>query len=77
MLTGDVRITSGKAYVMGYDVEKNLDAARKHFGYCPQEDGIDPLLNSFEQLELYGRLRGLTLVEVRKVSGGYNAKQNF
>ena len=64
MLTGDVRITSGKAKIMNYDVEKSLDNARKHYGYCPQDDGIDPLLNSYEQLELYGRLRGLSKQDV-------------
>jgi ABC-type multidrug transport system ATPase subunit len=67
MLTGDERITSGKAKIMGLDIETNLDAARKHYGYCPQEDGIDPLLNAYEQLELYGRLRGLTKDEVENV----------
>lgn len=41
MLTGDVRITSGRAKICDADVETNLDAARRHFGYCPQEDGLD------------------------------------
>jgi len=68
MLTGDVRITGGRAKVMGYDVEKNLDHARQHFGYCPQEDGLDPLLNGYEQLELYGRLRGMKRKDVKKAA---------
>ncbi|CAL8101606.1 unnamed protein product [Orchesella dallaii] len=60
MLTGDVRVTSGNAKICGCDVETNLDQARKHFGYCPQEDSIDPLLTGYELLTVYGRLRGLS-----------------
>jgi len=72
MLTGDSRITCGHAKIMGLDVEKSLDAARKHYGYCPQEDGIDPLLNAYEQLELYGRLRGMKKDEVQNVCSRFN-----
>ncbi|CAG7823081.1 unnamed protein product [Allacma fusca] len=68
MLTGDVRISGGKACICNNDVEINRDTARKHFGYCPQEDAFDPLLNSYEILELYGRLRGMTYKETIKGS---------
>jgi ABC-type multidrug transport system ATPase subunit len=69
MLTGDVRITSGKAKVCGHDVETNLDSARKHFGYCPQEDGLDPLLDAYELLRIYGRLRGMSEQETEAAVG--------
>jgi len=67
MLTGDVRISQGNASVCGFDVGTQLDSARKHFGYCPQEDGLDPLLTAYEQLHLFGRLRGLTIAETKLV----------
>lgn len=68
MLTGDARISSGKAKICGADVETSLDAARKHFGYCPQEDSIDPLLTGYELLILYGRLRGLSATNTEKAA---------
>jgi len=67
MLTGDVRISSGNAKICDCDVETSLDQARKHFGYCPQEDSIDPLLTGYELLTLYGRLRGLSARETQNV----------
>ena len=68
MLTGDVGISYGRARICSFDVDVNRDQARKHFGYCPQEDGVDPLLNGFEQLELYGKLRGLSVADTKAVS---------
>lgn len=67
MLTGDARVSSGGAKICGADVEKSLDKARKHFGYCPQEDSIDPLLSGYELLILYGRLRGLSPLDTKIV----------
>lgn len=67
MLTGDVRISSGRAKICDMDVENRLDKARTHFGYCPQEDSIDPLLSGYELLTLYGRLRGLSSEDTRVV----------
>lgn len=68
MLTGDARISSGAARICTEDVETSLDKARKHFGYCPQEDSIDPLLTGYELLMLYGRLRGLSYHDTKLVS---------
>ncbi|ODN00384.1 ATP-binding cassette sub-family A member 2 [Orchesella cincta] len=68
MLTGDVRVSSGNAKICGCDVETSLDQARKHFGYCPQEDSIDPLLTGYELLTLYGRLRGLNSRDTQRAA---------
>jgi ATP-binding cassette subfamily A (ABC1) protein 3 len=65
MLTGDVRISAGKAKICNADVETNLDSARTFFGYCPQEDGLDPLLDAYELLKIYGRLRGMSPSETK------------
>ncbi|CAG0915031.1 unnamed protein product [Notodromas monacha] len=59
MLTGDVSITSGDAFVDGFSVRNKLNKVRRRLGYCPQFDALDPLLTSREHLYLYARLRGL------------------
>ena len=38
MMTGDMAMTSGKGYLYGNDVTKNLRSAQKFIGYCPQFD---------------------------------------
>jgi ATP-binding cassette subfamily A (ABC1) protein 3 len=35
MLTGEIRPTSGTAYVAGLNIRDNMEEARKHVGYCP------------------------------------------
>jgi ATP-binding cassette subfamily A (ABC1) protein 3 len=35
MLTGEIKPTSGMAYVAGENVIKNMEAARRNMGYCP------------------------------------------
>ena len=44
MLTGDVAVTAGEAFVNGYSVLNDLDNVRRSLGYCPQFDALDPLL---------------------------------
>jgi ABC-type multidrug transport system ATPase subunit len=68
MLTGDVSITSGDAFVDGYSVKKELNRVRRRLGYCPQFDALDPLLTSREHLYLYARLRGLPTHKMESVS---------
>ena len=67
MLTGDVKISNGEAYIAGLSVKNELTKARQHIGYCPQFDGLDPFLTGWEHLELYARLRGIPEDKMRKV----------
>ena len=40
MMTGDTVMTSGKGFLYGYDVTKDLRSAQKFIGYCPQFDAL-------------------------------------
>jgi ATP-binding cassette subfamily A (ABC1) protein 3 len=57
MLTGDVIPTVGESDIVGYDVKKEFDNARKQIGYCPQFDAIFDLMTVREHLEFYCKIK--------------------
>ncbi|CAF1095920.1 unnamed protein product [Adineta ricciae] len=59
MLTGEISMTDGNAYVNNNSVIKHLDKVRQDVGYCPQFDALDVLLTAREHLYFYARLRGI------------------
>ncbi|CAF0854184.1 unnamed protein product [Adineta ricciae] len=59
MLTGEISMTDGNAFVNNYSVIKELNKVHENLGYCPQFDALDSLLTAREHLYLYARLRGI------------------
>jgi len=59
MLTTLLSITSGRAEVVGIDVAREPDEARRRIGVALQEAGLDPRQTGRELLVLHGRLFGL------------------
>lgn len=63
VLTGDISLTNGEAYVAGFDVTGNTSGgvieARKRIGFCPQIDPLLDLMTARETLTMFGRLRGV------------------
>ena len=59
MLTTLLTITAGRAEVLGVDVARDPDAARRRIGVALQEAGLDPRQTGRELLNLHGRLFGL------------------
>ncbi|KAL5259612.1 hypothetical protein ACHWQZ_G009905 [Mnemiopsis leidyi] len=59
MMTGDTVMTSGKGYLYGNDVTKQLRTAQKFIGYCPQFDAFIDYLTGRELLEMFANLRGV------------------
>jgi len=59
MLTTLLTITAGRAEVMGIDVARDPDEARRRIGVALQEAGLDPRQTGRELLVLHGRLFGL------------------
>ncbi|CAF3305016.1 unnamed protein product, partial [Rotaria sp. Silwood2] len=68
MLTGEISMTNGNAFVNNYCVIKQLDAVHQNLGYCPQFDALDSLLTAREHLYLYARLRGIKRKNIPFVS---------
>ncbi|XP_068946900.1 phospholipid-transporting ATPase ABCA3-like [Petaurus breviceps papuanus] len=59
MLTGDEAITSGKAYVDGYNINTHIKKVRQRIGYCPQFDALLDHMTGRETLVMYARLHGI------------------
>jgi ABC-2 type transport system ATP-binding protein len=59
MLTTLLTITSGRAEVVGIDVARDPDEARRRIGVALQEAGLDPRQTGRELLMLHARLFGL------------------
>jgi len=63
MMTTLMPITSGKAYIAGYDVSENADAARRTMGVIPQAMTSDIDLTVAENMSIYAKLYGVPRAE--------------
>jgi len=63
-----LRPTSGKALVFGHDIEREPDAVRRLIGVVFQSPAVDRQLTVLENLEVQGRLYGLTRSALRRES---------
>jgi ABC-2 type transport system ATP-binding protein len=56
MLTTLLPVSSGKAYLAGYDVTRQPDAVRRLIGYVPQALSADGSLTGYENLLIFSKL---------------------
>ncbi|ODN05940.1 ATP-binding cassette sub-family A member 3 [Orchesella cincta] len=59
MLTGDLSVSEGDAFVVSCSVRKELKKVHENLGYCPQFDAIIEELTGRETIWMYARLRGI------------------
>ena len=59
ILAGLVIPTSGQARIWGYDIDRDMRAARRAIGVVPQELNIDPFFTPRELLEVQAGLYGV------------------
>ncbi len=60
IICGLLRADAGSVEVAGSPVTTSTVAARRHIGYVPQEIAIYPDLSARENMQLFGRLQGLS-----------------
>ncbi|MFH0972037.1 MAG: ATP-binding cassette domain-containing protein [Candidatus Micrarchaeota archaeon] len=68
MLCTILKPTSGKAYVDGFDVDKDQDRVRKSIGIVFQDGSLDEELTAMENLEMHGRLYGMDRAKIKERS---------
>lgn len=66
MLTGELSVTSGDAFISGNCVATELQSAHQNMGYCPQFDSLIEEMSGRETLWMYARLRGIPEKEIGK-----------
>jgi ABC-2 type transport system ATP-binding protein len=66
MLTTILRPTSGRATVAGHDVAREPLAVRRNIVAVLQENAVETLLSTLDNLLLYGYLHGYSRAETRK-----------
>jgi ABC-2 type transport system ATP-binding protein len=65
MLTGLLRPTSGRALLGGFDIVRRPEAAKRLFGYVPDEPNLYPKLTAVEFLNFVGDIYGLDVSRKR------------
>jgi len=66
MITGLLRISSGDVWIKGLDIKRRLKKIKRYIGYMSQKFSLYPLLNSYENMEFFGGISGLSLSEIRR-----------
>ncbi|CAD8172616.1 unnamed protein product [Paramecium pentaurelia] len=59
ILSGELKPTSGEAFIAGKSVINELEAARVNIGYCPQFDALLDNLTVREHIELFSDIKGI------------------
>jgi len=64
MLTGDIGVSAGDAFIYSHSVRNALENVHRNLGYCPQFDGVIGEMTGRETLRLFSRLRGIPESEI-------------
>ena len=67
MLTGDIGMSGGEAWIQDYSVLTQMNKVRQHIGYTPQFDALCPLLTGRETLEMFAQLKGVPSKAIPKL----------
>jgi len=68
MLTGDITVSSGDAFLAGMSVGRGVSGARRRLvGFCPQFDALIDQMTVRETLWMYARLRGIRAKDISRV----------
>ena len=58
-ITQEIAPTHGKIYINGRDMRNSFGELSSIFGYCPQFDAIFEYMSVYENLEFYGKIKGI------------------
>lgn len=77
MLTGDIKISHGEAWVQGISLKSNMKEVHKNIGYCPQFDALIDDLTGRETLRLFALSRGIPRFKLQEVIRKLSTDLNF
>jgi ABC-2 type transport system ATP-binding protein len=68
MITGLLKITSGKILIKGMDAERQRTEVKKIMGYMSQKFSLYPLLTARENIEFFAGISGLPAAETTRMT---------
>lgn len=77
MLTGDIRIKQGEAWVQGKSLKTQMKEVYKTTGYCPQFDALLEDLTGRETLRFFARCRGIPDFRIEEITDKLSSDLNF
>lgn len=77
MLTGDIKISHGEAFIQGISLKTNMKQVHKRIGYCPQFDALIDDLTGRETLRLFALSRGIPKFKLQEVIDKLSSDFNF
>ena len=77
LLVGLIEKDAGKAYIQGKDISTRGEEIRSLTGYMPQSLDLDNELTVLENLEIFGRLHGLSATDANKNSLEWAERLDF
>lgn len=77
MLTGDIQIPIGNAWVQGNSIKHDMTNVYQMIGYCPQFDALLTDLTGYETLKIYTLLRGIPSTHVNFIIRKLATDLNF
>jgi len=66
-ITQELSPSHGKIYINGRDMRNKFSELSSIFGYCPQFDAIFEYMSVYENLEFYGRIKGIKAEYLNRV----------
>ena len=66
-ITQELSPSHGKIYINGRDMRNKFSELSSIFGYCPQFDAIFEYMSVYENLQFYGRIKGIQADYLHKV----------
>ena len=66
MITGLLKISSGKIFFKGEEITKNIDEIKEFSGYMSQKFSLYPLLTPLENVEFFAGISGLKRKEIKE-----------
>jgi ABC-2 type transport system ATP-binding protein len=74
MLNGLLKISGGRAWIKGWDAEKERKKIKPLIGYMSQKFSLYPLLTARENIEFFGGISGLSAAAIRRRQGQMGEK---
>ncbi|KAK5642702.1 hypothetical protein RI129_008869 [Pyrocoelia pectoralis] len=77
IMTGDLRMSSGEAWINGISLTSNMKAIYKCIGYCPQFDALLDELTCFETLIIFSLIRGMSYAASKNMAKNLSHDLDF